>query len=98
MNLISSINGNTIQLQWDADPSPCQSVIDYQVLYTVTSLETCATGNTSTLRFVTSTSSGTISLAYYSTYTISITARHNVVKLGPSVSITVTTPGSSKLI
>ena len=94
MTLISSINENTIQLQWDADPSPCRNVIDYQVIYTVTSLEICATGNTSPLRFVTTTSSGTISFAYYSTYTISVTARHNVVKSGPSVSITVTTPGT----
>ncbi|XP_072042769.1 uncharacterized protein [Amphiura filiformis] len=78
-NLQVAATENSVSIQWDSAPDPCHAV-EYKVEYELTNRDQCLelTNEPTQLLSYTSASQATISdLEYYSTYTISVTARHS---------------------
>ncbi|XP_072041267.1 receptor-type tyrosine-protein phosphatase mu-like [Amphiura filiformis] len=78
-NLRVSVTENSFFVEWDSAPDPCHA-IEYKVEYRLTNRDQCLelTNEPTEQLSYTSASQATISdLEYYSTYDISVTARHS---------------------
>ncbi|XP_072041905.1 uncharacterized protein [Amphiura filiformis] len=93
-NLQATAYMNSIVLQWGSAVSPCaDDIIDYVVEYRLINMDQCIEPTPiSTKNFISNGASFTLSnLAHHSTYMISVTARRNTLRLGPTTSVSLVT-------